>query len=67
MHAKTFFVFGLLFLGEILTLAYPGHRRERSPADVAELNVTIREWAVPSKGAHPHDPAVGPDGSLWFT
>ena len=67
MHAKTFFVFGLLFLGEILTLAYPGHRPERSPTDVAELNVTIREWAVPSKGAHPHDPAVGPDGSLWFT
>jgi virginiamycin B lyase len=34
---------------------------------VAELKVQIREWAVPSKGEHPHDPAVGPDGALWFT
>jgi virginiamycin B lyase len=34
---------------------------------VAELKVTIREWDVPTKGAHPHDPAVGGDGALWFT
>ena len=34
---------------------------------VSELKVTIREWAVPTKGAHPHDPAVGADGALWFT
>jgi len=37
------------------------------PSPVANLNVTIREWDVPTKGAHPHDPAVAPDGSLWFT
>ena len=36
-------------------------------AGVSELKVTIREWAVPTKGAHPHDPAVGADGALWFT
>ena len=36
-------------------------------AGVAELKVSIHEWAVPTKGAHPHDPAVGPDGALWFT
>jgi len=35
--------------------------------DAGELKVTIREWAVPTKGAHPHDPAVGADGALWFT
>ncbi len=35
--------------------------------EVCELKVTIREWAVPTKGAHPHDPAVGADGALWFT
>src|SRR5579864_2584989 len=34
---------------------------------VGELKVNIREWTVPTKGAHPHDPAVAPDGSLWFT
>jgi streptogramin lyase len=36
-------------------------------AGVSDLKVTIREWDVPTKGAHPHDPAVGPDGALWFT
>ena len=29
--------------------------------------VTIREAAVPTKDALPHDPAVAPDGALWFT
>lgn len=39
-----------------------------SPATpVADLRVNIHEWTVPTKGAHPHDPAVGPDGALWFT
>src|ERR1700688_490884 len=36
-------------------------------AAVGELKVNIREWTVPTKGAHPHDPAVAPDGSMWFT
>src|SRR5215472_14483749 len=34
---------------------------------VGELHVAIKEWDVPTKGAHPHDPAVGADGALWFT
>jgi virginiamycin B lyase len=34
---------------------------------VSDLHVSIREWDVPTKGAHPHDPAVGKDGDLWFT
>jgi len=39
----------------------------RDAAAVGELKVTIKEWDVPTKGAHPHDPALAPDGSLWFT
>jgi virginiamycin B lyase len=38
-----------------------------SRAAAMPLNVSIKEWDVPTKGAHPHDPAVAPDGSLWFT
>jgi virginiamycin B lyase len=42
--------------------------RGAAPAtEVAELKVSIHEWDVPTKGAHPHDPAVGQDGALWFT
>src|SRR3981081_793780 len=34
---------------------------------VSDLHVSIREWDVPTQGAHPHDPAVGNNGDLWFT
>jgi virginiamycin B lyase len=34
---------------------------------VSDLHVSIREWDVPTKGSHPHDPAVGKNGELWFT
>ena len=30
-------------------------------------SVFIREWDVPTRNSHPHDPAVAPDGSLWYT
>src|SRR5438105_3241432 len=30
-------------------------------------NVVIREWDVPTPNSRPHDPAVAPDGALWYT
>src|SRR6266849_305758 len=42
-------------------------RSATAPPVVGQLNVKIHEWDTPTKGAHPHDPAVAPDGSLWFT
>jgi len=29
--------------------------------------VTIREWDLPKPDSLPHDPAIGPDGALWYT
>jgi virginiamycin B lyase len=29
--------------------------------------VTIKEFDVPTANSRPHDPAVAPDGSLWYT
>src|SRR5579859_5792052 len=49
------------------TMALTAARTAAGTAVVGELKVNIREWTVPTKGAHPHDPAVAPDGSLWFT
>jgi virginiamycin B lyase len=63
----------IIFGGAILGLVGAGlgvvlALRAAAPAtEVGELKVTIREWDVPTKGAHPHDPAVGTDGALWFT
>ena len=31
------------------------------------VEVTIREWTVPTPGSRPHDPLVAPDGSIWYT
>jgi streptogramin lyase len=32
-----------------------------------DLNVSIREYDVPTPKSRPHDPAVAPDGALWYT
>lgn len=32
-----------------------------------ELKAPIKEYDVPTKDAHPHDPALGNDGALWYT
>src|SRR5581483_5690271 len=29
--------------------------------------VSIKEWDVPTPKSRPHDPALAPDGSLWYT
>jgi virginiamycin B lyase len=34
---------------------------------VAVLRVRIQEYEVPTPKSRPHDPAVAPDGSLWYT
>jgi virginiamycin B lyase len=33
----------------------------------ASDEVVIKEWSLPTPNSLPHDPAVGPDGSLWYT
>jgi len=38
-----------------------------SSAAVETLNVQIKEYEVPTPKSRPHDPAVAPDGSLWYT
>jgi virginiamycin B lyase len=54
-------------IGVLPLVAVFGSRTAPTDARVADLQVKIQEWDVPTKGAHPHDPAVAPDGSLWFT
>ena len=36
-------------------------------AAVETLNVVIKEYEVPTPKSRPHDPALAPDGSLWYT
>ncbi len=34
---------------------------------VGTLDVQIQEYELPTPKSRPHDPAVAPDGSLWYT
>src|SRR2546421_8004951 len=38
-----------------------------APAAVDELKAKIQEYDVPTPNSRPHDPAVAPDGALWYT
>lgn len=38
-----------------------------SSAAVSVLDVKINEYDVPTAKSRPHDPALAPDGSLWYT
>jgi virginiamycin B lyase len=66
MQLRVGFLLPVVTAGLALTTGLASRPSAPSPA-VTDLRVKIREWSVPTKGAHPHDPAVGPDGFLWFT
>jgi len=34
--------------------------------EVGRLNVQIKGFDVPTPNSRPHDPALPPDGSLWY-
>src|SRR5690349_4065601 len=37
------------------------------PAITDNVDVKFEQWTTPSKPPYPHDPAVAPDGSIWYT
>jgi len=49
------------FLG-LLTIAGIG-----SLGALAQTDVSFKEWTVPTKGSHPHDPLATADGTIWYT
>lgn len=67
MRQRTISLLGILLLGVLVLSAAPRYPTAARSGQVEELKVAIHEWAVPTKAAHPHDPAVGADGALWFT
>jgi len=38
-----------------------------SPSATKAAEVRIQEWELPTAISFPHDPAVAPDGALWYT
>ncbi len=66
MKNKTISAWSAAILGTALFSLFAA-RPAHTQSAVSELNVTIREWDVPTPNARPHDPALAPDGALWFT
>jgi len=66
MHLRFSALVAAPIVATVLIFSFPS-RTANDAAGVSSLDVKITEWDIPSKGGHPHDPAVGLDGSLWFT
>ena len=66
MCKACFGIFGPVVLAGLLVDA-SGPETTAAASTVGVLEVTIREWDVPTPQARPHDPAVSPDGALWVT
>jgi hypothetical protein len=36
-------------------------------SDASPAKIAGKEWDVPTPNSHPRDPALAPDGKLWYT
>jgi len=52
---------------EYLAKNFPPHAAHASIVASANVQVTIKEWAVPTIGSRPHDPLAARDGSIWYS
>jgi virginiamycin B lyase len=46
---------------------FPERAKPRAIVIAGPVQVSFREWEVPTPGARPHDPLATPDGALWYT
>jgi virginiamycin B lyase len=54
-------------IGLTVLLSFHASASPSTEVAAAPLDASIREWELPAAGELPHDPAVGPDGALWYT
>jgi virginiamycin B lyase len=52
---------------DYLAKSFPGKPKPRGIVVHGPVEATIDEWPVLTPGARPHDPAVAPDGAVWYT
>ena len=52
---------------DYLTKNFP--EKPQPPAKIipGNVDVSIKEWMVPTPGSRPHDPMFAPDGSAWYS
>ena len=52
---------------DYLTKNFPERPAPDAVVIPGSVEVSIKEWQVPTAGSRPHDPAFAPDGSVWYT
>jgi virginiamycin B lyase len=57
----------LMASGYLAQNAFEKAKPAAAGAPEESVEVSIKEWPVPTPGSHPHDPLATPDGSIWYT
>ncbi len=52
---------------EYLAKNFPPKAAPQAVLVPGSVQVTIKEWDVPTPGSRPHDPLATPDGAIWYT
>jgi len=52
---------------DYLTKNFPEKPKPPAVKIPGPVDVTIKEWTVPTPGSRPHDPLVAHDGYIWYT
>lgn len=47
--------------------SFPGKPKPQPVLIAGPVQVSFREWQVPTTGSRPHDPLATPDGAIWYT
>ena len=54
-------------VAEYLAKNFPEQPRPSAVVIPGPVNISIKEWSVPTLGSRPHDPEPGPGGTIWWT
>lgn len=52
---------------DYLSKNFKGEPRPKGAVIAGPVQASVKEWLLPTPGTRPHDPAVAPDGSVWYT
>ena len=60
--------FGALFSHNLQVAGFAAKQAAiEAGSDASPAKIAGKEWDVPTPNSHPHDPALAPDGALWYT
>jgi virginiamycin B lyase len=52
---------------DYLIKSFPERQRPAAAAIPGPVEVTMKQWPVPTPGSRPHDPLAARDGSIWYS